>query len=330
MPPNNKKISPYLSIVTASRNDNYGGRLEERMTNFIESISFLASRYSLPVELIIVDWNPPSNKKKLSEIFSSAYAHEFCTMRFIEVPESLHATITTSHMTPFYESHGKNVGIRRAFGEYVLTTNNDLIFSEKLFTEFARRTLSQDSFYRVNRYEVQVPIDPHGTFEDKQKQCRENWFFVAHVNHTVYRFPQVSAFRYIRWILSSIKKSALSPFYTNFLTTTGIHFAVAGDFMLMSKENWMKFRGFHEFPAMGLQDALMCSMAASTGLKQIIFDGEIFHQEHNRSEKDGRPGADNGVLEWRTREMLATCTPWITNDLSWGFKDVELPETIFS
>jgi hypothetical protein len=51
-------------------------------------------------------------------------------VRVITVPSDLHDTLNST--SPVLEFHAKNVGIRRARGDFVLVTNPDILFSTAL------------------------------------------------------------------------------------------------------------------------------------------------------------------------------------------------------
>lgn len=52
---------PYLSVVTVTRNDNYGGHQIHRFRRSVQTLGELALKHSLPVELVVVEWNPPAD-----------------------------------------------------------------------------------------------------------------------------------------------------------------------------------------------------------------------------------------------------------------------------
>ena len=52
-------VRPYLSVVVVTRNDNYGGGLLERLQTFQRAIVERCTEARLPVEIVVVDWNPP-------------------------------------------------------------------------------------------------------------------------------------------------------------------------------------------------------------------------------------------------------------------------------
>jgi hypothetical protein len=73
---------------------------------------------------------------------------------------------------------GKNVGIRRARGQFVLATNVDILFSDELAEYLASRRLERGRMYRSDRYDAMsdVPADARGhraRTREKPSACRE-------------------------------------------------------------------------------------------------------------------------------------------------------------
>ena len=77
---------PYISFVTVSRNDNHGGDLTKRMQIFVTNLIAQCERYQINSELIMVEWNPPLNKKSLQKELKWPQNRKFCQVRIIEVP----------------------------------------------------------------------------------------------------------------------------------------------------------------------------------------------------------------------------------------------------
>ena len=86
MPQQDERFAPYISVVVAARNDNHGGNMLKRMQAFIDSWLGQSKRYSLPSEIIIVEWNPPPDRVKLAEELRWPSDTTPCDVRFIEVP----------------------------------------------------------------------------------------------------------------------------------------------------------------------------------------------------------------------------------------------------
>eukprot|EP00741_Cyanophora_paradoxa_P011727 tig00020563_g11331.t1 len=49
---------PYVSFVTVTRNDDYGGNLRQRFQIFVKMLGGLCERHRIDAELVVVDWNP--------------------------------------------------------------------------------------------------------------------------------------------------------------------------------------------------------------------------------------------------------------------------------
>jgi hypothetical protein len=148
---------PYLSVVATTRNDNHGGDLTKRTQMFIDGLAVQATRHRVPVELVLVEWNPPPNRRSLAEEMRWPKSTPFYRTRTITVPADIHATVDPASRLPLYQMIGKNVGIRRAHAPFILATNIDLLFSDALFREF-KRGLRSDGLYRADRCDVDASI----------------------------------------------------------------------------------------------------------------------------------------------------------------------------
>jgi len=157
--PEHEKMKPYISFVTVARNDDHGGNFLERMQVFISALLQQIKKHNLNAELIIVDWNPPADRPKLSQVLSLSFSSELfknipCKIRIIEVPSEMHKRFQYFDKIALFQMIGKNVGIRRAHGEYVVATNVDLLFSDDLIKSLASKSLKPEFFYRIDRYDV--------------------------------------------------------------------------------------------------------------------------------------------------------------------------------
>ena len=56
--------APYLSVVAAARNDDHGGNLLRRLQIFVNALVGQANRHRLPIELVLVEWNPPAESHR--------------------------------------------------------------------------------------------------------------------------------------------------------------------------------------------------------------------------------------------------------------------------
>src|SRR5581483_7168350 len=167
-------MQPYISLITASRNDDHGSGLIKRMRLFISGLIHQCNKHQLPFELIIVEWNPPAGKPLLHEVMPKPADGDFLSLRYVIVPPEVHETYRFAKVIPLYQMIAKNVGIRRARADYILCTNVDLLFSDPLMERLAKRDLRNDCFYRANRCDVPAQLEETMSFDEQVNFCRNN------------------------------------------------------------------------------------------------------------------------------------------------------------
>src|ERR1022692_975021 len=168
------KASPYVSAVVAARNDNHGGNMLARMQAFLDAWQGLARRHNLPSEIIVVEWNPPLNRPKLIDALQWPVEAHPCEVRFIEVSAEVHRRFSNADTIPLHQMIAKNAGIRRARGEFVLTTNLDIVFSEQLMRFLAERRLERRTLYRIDRHDVASEIPNPRTLDQLMVYCENH------------------------------------------------------------------------------------------------------------------------------------------------------------
>ena len=169
-------MRPYVSFVAVSRNDDHGGNLNARMQVFITALLEQAGRHRVPIELVIVEWNPPPERRRIAEEYDWSAINDYCRVRIITVPQEIHANYLHAKGLPLYQMIGKNVGIRRAHGEFVAATNIDIIFDDDFFKKIADRELQKAICYVANRFDVAQPFPFSATLEEKLGYCRKHVF----------------------------------------------------------------------------------------------------------------------------------------------------------
>ena len=170
----NNHLSPYLSIVVTSRNDNHGGDMLSRMQIFLTTLLKQCREYKLAAELIIVEWNPPANALPLDQCLDFSEKNDYCPIKIITVPTEYHRSLSYSKELPLFQMIAKNVGIRRARGEFVLATNIDVIFSTELIKFLRRRCLKHGRIYRIDRTDVKRDIPAKSDLPEIQHYCKRN------------------------------------------------------------------------------------------------------------------------------------------------------------
>ncbi len=164
---------PYLSVVVVARNDDHGGGLLGRMQAFVNACIAQCERHRLPAELIIVEWNPPPDRPRLAEALRWPEVRNYCEVRILEVSPAIHARYRHGAALPLYQMIGKNVGIRRARGRFVLATNIDILFSDELMEFLARQELDAARMYRIDRHDVLGGV-PEDGIDGQLAYCQAN------------------------------------------------------------------------------------------------------------------------------------------------------------
>jgi hypothetical protein len=164
-------MEPYLSIVVTTRNDDHGGSLLRRTQTFVNALIGQCKRHQLAAELIVVEWNPPPDRPPLHEALHWPADTSPCQVRFIEVPESAHTRFSHADALPLLQMIGKNVGIRRARGRFVLATNIDIIFSDELMSFLAAKKPDAKYMYRIDRHDVMADVPANATVEEQLAYC---------------------------------------------------------------------------------------------------------------------------------------------------------------
>jgi hypothetical protein len=174
--------------VTA-RNDDHGGNLLGRMQVFVDAWINQAKRHNLSSELIIVEWNPPAGRDRLAKALRWPGDTGPCEVRIIEVPPEVHARYRQAAALPLYQMIAKNVGIRRARGQFILATNIDIVFSGELVQFLASQRLERGRMYRIDRHDAMSDVPVDGTLDEQLAYCRSHLIRV-YARDGIYRLTQ--------------------------------------------------------------------------------------------------------------------------------------------
>ena len=345
---------PYLSLVAVSRNDDHGGNTLERTQVFVDSFLEQCARHRLDAELILVEWNPPSEKPSLAEALSWAEASEWAGGRVVTVPYERHLMLNYARSLPLFQMIGKNVGIRRARGEFVVATNIDILISEELFTYVARRELSPDRLYRCDRFDVAAAIsDP--AIRDKLDFAWEN---IVRRNERVKPWdlagstePAAKLGGSPGWVADSGYFEEAEDHGLRMLTSkaeiphNAMHLNACGDFTLMHRDAWARIGGYGEFELYSLHiDSFGVQCAHRAGCREtwLAPPAVCFHVEHavgsgftegQKSSLYDRLAAQGiGLFDydevWPSfQRMGERGEPLEFNEEFWGMRDIPLDET---
>jgi hypothetical protein len=341
--------SPYLSIVAVSRNDDHGAGLLRRMQHFIDCLSGQVNQIGIPVELILVEWNPPVDRPCLREALSWPAPSAYFSVRIITVPPEVHKKFQHAEKLPLFQMIGKNVGIRRAKGRFILATNIDIICSQELMQAIAKKQLEPGIFYRADRIDVDSSIPAGNSMDEKLEFCRTH---VIRVNSRYY-LASVSNFKAL--VIDIAHNPALLGYYFKNLIyklkIPRLHYNACGDFTLMAKEDWESLRGYPELEMYSLHiDSLFLMAASNSGRHEHAFRPPqvVYHIEHSIG-SGITPGQGQKILFQRLEREEIPCLTWRDcvdlaqkqkinagrehekihcNEHSWGLDDVILPEMV--
>jgi len=289
-----------ITAVIVSRNDNYGGRLNERATYCLNSA---IGTYD---EVIYVDWNSPTHSL-LYDIrddinFKGNLKH------FVISPEI--ATILTNHdpdAQKCCEVLARNIGIRRAEGDWIVSTNIDIIHPRRDDLNNLIPELSPETFYTISRRHTDWNII--NKFDNwAYSEVKEYW-------------------RDVRNYL--IQNSEERHFDES--TIKGDDYSIincCGDYQLASREVWYEIRGFEE--------ALIYSLFADTNVQKkavmhgfglkALYNPALFHIEHGK----GGGGFLDGVNKRTNDHYRAILGQNKTeNTESWGFGNTDIEFEVF-
>lgn len=235
------------SAVIMSRNDNYGGNLKERAT------ICLLSMLDTFDEVIYVDWNSP--KKSLLDEIKTTLPKTGRLKHIIVTPEQ-HKQFTNNDpdAQECCEVLGRNVGIKRATGDIIVSTNIDIIPpSREMLTFFLEHLFNPVVFYTFARRGVKLEIAHREFITTKQVQGIRDMFVYNRHNIPIAGFERF-------WSIV----------------------AGCGDFQLASKDIWEEIRGFEEsYIYRGVADVHTQMKAVAHGFAiQGVVDFPVFHIEH--------------------------------------------------
>jgi hypothetical protein len=145
-----------------------------RLQTFVNCLFSQTKRYEVSAELVLVEWNPPPDRPSLAQSLQWPQDSGPCQVRIITVPPRIHRLYRHADALPLYQMIGKNAGIRRAAGEFILATNIDILFSSELMEFFARQRLEHGRMYRLDRYDVEADVPPDASPEAQLAYCRNH------------------------------------------------------------------------------------------------------------------------------------------------------------
>jgi hypothetical protein len=154
-----------LTIIVAGRNDDYGKDFKDRLFRTARHNCQLLRSGGMDFEYILAEWNPLPDRPLLSEEFVARVPNA----RAVIIPPEIHRTYTLNPQMPFHEMPAKNAALRRAKGDFVIITNADILFSERLVDRIASGGFDRNTLYRAHR----IDVKPELSWEEIQNPANQ-------------------------------------------------------------------------------------------------------------------------------------------------------------
>jgi len=287
-----------ISAVIVSRNDNYGGNLNERATYCFNSA---IDTYD---EVIYVDWNSPTHSLlydiKNNINFKGNFKHIIITPEIASM-----ITNYDPNAQKCCEVLARNIGLRRATGDWLVSTNIDIIHPKRDELENTLNNLDFKTFYTISR---------RGT----------DWDIIKNFHNGEILFNKWKELR--EYLINNSEERHFEE-----TTVKGDDYSIincCGDYQIASHEIWNTIRGFEEELIYSLYadtNVQKKSVMHDFGLK-AIYSPALFHINHGK----GGGGFLDGINKITNDPYRAIVYQKKTeNNESWGFGDTEIEFEIF-
>lgn len=241
--------TPFVSVVLTGRNDGYGGDFIER---FFRTLRFNLQEFAargITYEIVFVEWAPPADRTWLVEqVFAAVPQLLPETCSWYVVDPRYHDALSLNPFLEYHEFLAKNVGIRRARGRFILTSNCDVFFGRRVLEALQQDALAPRVLYRAPRHDIALPA---GT---------------QTIDWSLLEDPGV---------LAGPAHRLRPPFMGS----------ATGDFVLLDRESFHDMRGFNEIyrvARIGIDRNLLVK-ALSLGYRIADIGGPVYHVNHEGS-----------------------------------------------
>ena len=271
---------PYLTIVLTGRNDNFGDDFNERFFRALRFNHESLCAAGVPHDFVFIEWRPLDTCPYLATVLADARVVPDRLLTSFVVDRRYHDAFSLNPRLQYQEFIAKNIGIRRAAGQWILTTNTDIYLSRAILGQLAAQTLEEGTLYRAERRDIKSRSDlsalDWGLLED-ERNCD---------------------------VINRIRP----PFFTN----------ASGDFLLMDREAYHRVRGFNEVYRVAKIhiDSNLCFKAHSCGVRVVDIGAPVYHVGHGTLNAHAalyrdRPGdAPWGNIRWNNEIIYHNPDDW--------------------
>lgn len=375
-----------LSVVVCGRNDGHGtdysgdfvSRLRKTVVSMLHNLCARSS--SVSSEIVVVDWRPPNTSQSLRRLVQDWIVQDFVErsnefncridllplVRVISV-QDVHADAALQGIGQtirggMLEWYCKNIGLRRAFGDMLLTINADDIFSPALFDFIAQAPLlRRDTFYLAQNVGIYFTLKadrPHyAMYEELFKAAK--MFAMKEIAELVnQKRPEVEFSKRYNFCerpeqLWGIFHQHAAPVLQRYDEECGIkvndssqpgmprnfYDLYVGDFMMASRVAWQRINGAPLILQSIAIDWLVSCRFTALGLRQVVLTSPCYvaHQNHPHSmtlkkrRVDRAPEWGGGIDSWEhcKRPLRSLRSESGVLRRQWGFSKYAFPEVHF-
>lgn len=292
-----------ISAVIVSRNDNYGGHLNERATYCLNSA---IDTYD---EVFYVDWNSPEHSL-LYDIKDNIDFKGNLKHIVINPENALMLTNYNKEAQKCCEVLSRNLGLRRMSSDWMVSTNIDIIAPKRHELEETISKMNENTFYTISRRSV-------------------DWDMILNFNNGDYNFKNWKATR--DYLIANTEERHFMETVMN-----GDDYSIincCGDYQIAHKNVWKEIRGFEEeliYP--GHADTNIQKKAVMHGFElKALYNPAFFHINHGTGGGGFLDTDKFGQKNPKYQDYFKAIVfqEKTENIDTWGFSDIEVEYEIF-
>jgi len=298
-----------ISAIITSRNDNYGGNLNERATYCFNSA---IDTYD---EVIYIDWNSDTHSLLYDIKDNIQFKGNF---KHIVIPPYAATNLTNKDpdAQKCCEVLARNIGLRRATGDWLISTNIDIIHPKRESLIESINTMSDSIFYSVMRRGID--------WEDILNYNNGDYNFLNWKNTKDFLDNEKEE-HFVKDILNThFGGKKIKSFENNNFDL----FPCCGDFQIAHKKVWSEIKGFEEkfiYPLYTDTNVQKKSILHGFGLEGR-YEPALYHINHGK----GGGGLLDNINKVSNDFYEAILSNQKTENLdTWGFSDIEIEYEVF-
>jgi hypothetical protein len=294
-----------VSAIMVGRNDNYGGRLNERATYCFNTMLDTFD------EVIYVDWNTDGERILTDELEIHVNPDR---LKIIKVTPQMCSDLMGAEKyktgNKCCQVLAKNIGMRRATGDVLVSTNIDIIPPKREYLDDLINGMKSDEFITIAKHDVDVD-QLHKIFEQTK-----SYTVLRDTLPLQYGLHPISSRLIIPYL--SMNKQMLVGLPPSAHHTASSVICACGDFQMAHKGLWLTIRCFEESMIKRLYDDSIVqykAILAGATVRATNFP-PVYHLDHER----------NNAPALLNQEIPPDVG---SNPDTWGFSGVDFPLVLY-